>query len=371
MCYTRSAAQEHRHKNRRRVSKSKPTFTANQLQRVGRAIFEAAGTPHDVAQQVSDSLVTNNLMGHDSHGVIRIPAYLRKITQGGIVPQAQPELVRETPTTALINGHWAFGQVVAAWGMEIAIAKAREHSIAAVGVFRCPHIGRVGEYPAMAAQQGMVGITVCNSGPPGGNVAPFGGRKPFFSTNPLALAVPAGERFPLLVDFATSVVAEGKVRVARNRGKQIPLGRIVDSEGRPSTDPHDLYEGGALLPFGAHKGYGLALFVDILGGILTGAGCTSMPDYDGGNGTFLIAIDIQNFRPLADFRAYVDQMFAAIKEVPLAPGVEEIFIPGEIEYRTQAQREREGIFVEEVTWGLIVEAAQGLGVDVEGLLEAN
>jgi len=345
-----------------------PTFTAHQLRRVGQAIFKAVGTPRDVAQRVSDSLVTNNLMGHDSHGVIRIPSYLRKISEGQIVPQAQPEVVRETPTTALLDGHWAFGQVVAARGMEIAIAKAKGQNIAAVGMFHCPHIGRVGEYPSMAAQQGMIGIALCNSGPPGGNVAPFGGRKPFFSTNPLALAVPAGEHPPLLVDFATSVVAEGKVRVARNRGKQIPQGWIVDSEGHPSTDPHDLYEGGALLPFGRHKGYGLALFIDILGGILTGTGCTAMPDYDGGNGTFVMAIDIQNFRPLAEFKASVDQLFAAVKEVPLAPGFEEILIPGEIEYRTQAQREREGIFVEEVTWAQIVEEAQGMGVDVESLL---
>lgn len=346
-----------------------PNFTADQLRRIGRAIFKAVGTPPDVAQRVSDSLVTNNLMGHDSHGVIRIPAYLRKINEGQIVPQAQPEVVWETPTTALLDGHWAFGQVVAARGMEIAIAKAREQNIAAVGMFHCPHIGRVGEYPAMAAEQGMIGIALCNSGPPGGNVAPFGGRKPFFSTNPLALAVPAGEHSPLLVDFATSIVAEGKVRVARNRGKRIPEGWIIDAEGHPSTDPHDLYEGGALLPFGKHKGYGLALFIDIVGGILTGTGCTSMPDYDGGNGTFMMAINIEAFRPLEEFKGLVDQLFAAVKEVPLAPGFEEILIPGEIEYRTQAQREREGIFVEEVTWEQIVEAAQSLGVDVESLLE--
>ena len=346
-----------------------PIFTADQLRLVGQTIFEAAGATPAVAQRVSDSLVTNNLMGHDSHGAIRITAYLDKINQGQIVPQAQPAVVRETPSTALIDGHWAFGQVVAARGMEIAIAKAREQNISAVGLFHCPHIGRVGEYPAMAAQQGMIGITMCNSRPPGGNTAPFGGRKPFFSTNPMALAVPAGEGPPLLLDFATSVVAEGKVRVARNRGERIPQGWIVDSDGHPSTDPQDLYEGGALLPFGRHKGYGLALFIDILGGALTGTGCTSMPDYDEGNGTFMIVIDIQNFRPLEDFKAYVDQLFAATKEVPLAPGFEEILIPGEIEYRTLAQREREGIFVEDVTWAQIVDAGQGLGVDVEGLLD--
>jgi len=345
-----------------------PIFTADQLRRVGRAIFEAAGTPPEVARRVSDSLVTNNLMGHDSHGVIRITAYLDMIREGRIVPRAQPEVVKETPTTALVDGHWAFGQVVAAQGMEIAIAKAREQHISAVGLFHCPHIGRVGEYPAMAADQGMIGITVCNSRPPGGNTAPFGGRKPFFSTNPLALAVPAGEHPPMLLDFATSVVAEGKVRVARNRGKQIPEGWIIDAEGCPSTNPQDLYEGGALLPFGRHKGYGLALFIDLLGGALTGAGCTSMSDYDGGNGTFMIVIDIENFRPLEEFRVYVDRLFASLKQVPLAPGFEEILIPGEIEYRTQAQREREGIFVEELTWTQIVEAAGGLGVEVEGLL---
>ncbi|MEA3460166.1 MAG: Ldh family oxidoreductase [Chloroflexota bacterium] len=348
-----------------------PTFTANQLRCVGQAIFQAVGAPGDVVQRVSGSLVANNLMGHDSHGVIRIPSYLEKIEEGEIVPQARPEVVQETATTALLDGHWAFGQVVATRGMEIAIAKAEEQSIAAVGIFNCPHIGRVGEYPTMAAQQGMVGIAICNSGPLGGLVAPFGGRKPFFSTNPLALAVPADDHPPLLVDFATSIVAEGKVRVARNRGERIPEGWIVDSEGHPSTDPHDLYEGGALQPFGRHKGYGLSLFIDILGGILTGAGCTSMPDYEGGNGTLMIALDVESFRPLEEFKAYVDRLFAAVKDVPLAPDFEEILIPGEPEYRTKAQREREGIFVEEVTWEQIVEEAQGLGVDLDGLLERD
>jgi len=348
-----------------------PVFHASQLRRVAQAIFEAAGTPPEVALRVGGSLVMNNLMGHDSHGVIRIPSYLQQIARGQIVPQAQPEVVRETCTTAVMDGHWAFGQVVAARGMEIAIAKAEEQHIAAVGIFRCPHIGRVGEYPTLAAEKGMVGVTVCNSGPPGGNTAPFGGRKPFFSTNPMALALPAGERPPLLMDFATSVVAEGKVRVARNRGKPIPPGWIVDADGNPSTNPQDLYNGGALLPFGGHKGYALALVIDILGGLLAGAGCTSLPGYDGGNGTFMVAIDIATFRPLEEFRAQVDQLFAAVKDVPRAPGVEEIFIPGEIEYRTKAQREQEGIFVEDVTWSQIVEAGQGLGVQVEALLATD
>lgn len=231
-----------------------PTLTASQLRNLGIRVFEALGTPSSEAKRVADSLVKANLTGHDSHGVMRIPQYVKEIKRGQIKPGAKIEALRETPSTALLNGNWGFGQVIAEKGMKMAIEKAKVHSISAVGLFHCNHIGRLGEYILMAAEQDMIGILVCNAPPLGGNTAPYGGRARRLSTGPISAAVPAGKWKPFLLDFATSMAAEGKLRIKYHRGEKVPLGWIIDKEGRPTTDPKDFYEGGAILPFGGHKG---------------------------------------------------------------------------------------------------------------------
>ncbi len=338
-----------------------PLCTAEQLCAMSRHLLEAAGVPAATAVRVSESLVESNLMGHDSHGVIRLPQYLDMLAEGRIAPLAEVEVLRETPTTALLDAHWAFGQVAAARAMTIAIEKARAHHVAVVAMAHSAHIGRLGEYALMAAEQGLVGAVMCNASPRGG-AAPYGGMARVLGTNPLAYAVPSGGPHPFLMDFATTMCAEGKVRVARARGVPLPPGCILDRDGQPSTNPEDFYAGGVLLPMGGHKGYGLSLLIDLLGGALTGHGCTCLPEYVDGNGTLMLAIDIEAFRPLAEFEGTAGRLFAAVKASRTAPGVDEILIPGEPEFRTKEKRLREGIPVPESTWQELERAAERLGV---------
>jgi len=345
-----------------------PTFTASQLRNLGTRVFEALGTPSNEAKRVADSLVKANLAGHDSHGVIRIPQYVNGIKRGQIKPGAKIEVVKESPSTALLDGNWGFGQVIAEKGMKMVIEKAKAHSISAVGLFHCNHIGRLGEYSLMAAEQDMIGIVVCNAGPPGGNTAPYGGRARRLSTDPISAAVPAWKSKPFLLDFATSVVAEGKLRIKYYRGEKVPRGWIIDKEGRPTTDPKDFYEGGAVLPFGDHKGYALSLLIDILGGALTGGGCVSSKEFVGGNGTLMIAINISSFTPLQEFKERTDALFEAIKETPTAMGFKEVLVPGEPEFRTEEKRLKEGIFVEEKTWQDITKIAEELELNLKEIM---
>jgi uncharacterized oxidoreductase len=354
-----------------------PTFTADQLKNLGFGIFKAAGASDEEAEMVSQHLVNANLAGHDSHGVIRIPAYVMMIKVGykpygylcKIVPGSEIEIVKETETTALIDGHWGFGQVIATKAMQLAIEKAEKSGIGAVGVLHCNHIGRVGEYSMMAAEKGLVGVSMCNSGR---LVAPFGSMERIMSTNPIAVAIPSGSERPFLLDMATSVHAEGKVRVRRNRGESLPDGWIIDKEGTPSNNPEDLYAGGAILPLGrdvGYKGFGLAMIVDILGGALTGHGCTSGEEYIGGNGTFVMAIKIGNFVDPKKFKSRVDELIQNVKKSKKAPNVEDILIPGEPEMNSREERLANGIFVSDKTWEDIKKTAGELDVDAENLVK--
>lgn len=342
-----------------------PRISAADLTRLTTAIFRSAGAPPDIADQVATSLVESNLVGHDSHGVIRVPAYVDLIRRGVIIPDARPALLQETPTTALVDGGWAFGQVAAHYATEIAIAKARAARVAAVGLTRCNHIGRLGEYAERGAAAGVV-LFVFAGGSTAAIAAPYGGAARALGTNPLAVGIPAGEFGLLLLDFATTTVAEGKLQVARAKGERIPEGWILDREGRPTTDPNDFYHGGMLLPFGGHKGYALALLVDALAGALLGAGAFS-PEQRG-SGTFLLALDATAFQPLTVVQENMDRLFQRIKAVPPAPGFAEVLIPGEPERRTRARRAAEGIPLPDDTWQRLLAVARDLGLETAGML---
>ena len=344
-----------------------PVLSAAYLHQVVSTIFQAAGTPGPAARVVADSLVEANLTGHDSHGVIRVVEYLNKIRQGRIDPQAKPEIVRETPTTLQVDGHWGFGQVIAAWTMERLIDKAGEHNLAAAAIFHCGHIGRVGTYPAMAAERGFIGLAFVNGGGTRPRVAPFGGIRPLFGTNPLAAAVPVEGQAPIVLDFSTSVVASGKIRVARDKGELVPEGWILDREGRATCRPQDYYDGGMLLPAAGHKGYALSVLVEVLGGLLTAAGTLILPGsgYEVGNGAFFLALNVEAFRPLAEFTAQVRELGGTIKATPSADEGGEVLLPGEPEQRMKARRLVEGIPIPDVTWQAIVDAAQSLDVEVQ------
>lgn len=344
-----------------------PVFTAPQLIQIGARLLEAAGASAETALLVSRSLVEGNLAGHDSHGVIRLAQYVRAIERGQINPRAEPEIVRENATTALVDAHWAFGQVAARRSMEIAIAKAQQHSVAAVGLRNSAHIGRLGEYVLMAVEHGMIGFMTCNSSL---LTAPYGGVDRVFGTNPFAYAFPRSGT-PFLMDFATSVAAEGKLRVALAKGAAVPEGWILDKERNPTTNPADFYDGGVLLPLGGHKGYGLLMVADLLGGALTGHGCTALPEHSTGNGVFMMAIDITAFCPVEELTETVDRLAATIKAGQKAPGFDEILIPGEPEARAREQRLRDGIVLPDAIWQEMVAVAGQYGLSLQALGSAG
>lgn len=342
-------------------------FTAEQLRRVSERIFGAVGAPVEVASYMAETLVECDLMGHESHGIIRIPSYVERVENGRCDPAARPTILRETATTAVISGHWTFGQVAARFAAEQVIRKAKEANVAAVAVVECNHQGRLGEYSAMIAQEGMIGMVVTGGfGAPFNPVAPYGGAKGVLGTNPYSFAVPAGTSAPFVADFATSIIAEGKLRVAQAKGIAVQEGALIDAEGRPTTDPTAYQKGGALLAFGGHKGYALSLLADLLGSLLGGAEKVGTPPLT--YGTFIMALRVDAFREFGEFGEAVDRRLAEVKAVPPAAGFKEVLIPGEPEARTRSLRLQQGIPVPEATWEKIVEVARSHGVDVDALL---
>jgi uncharacterized oxidoreductase len=343
-----------------------PIIQHEPLEALSRSIFQAIRVPPAGAEWIAQLLVRANLRGHDSHGVIRIPQYIASWRRGEANPTAEPQVVQEGPASALIDGKLGFGQVVARRGMELAMEKAAAVGVSTVGVFNCNHIGRLADYTEMALARDMLGILAVNAGGAGQRMAPWGGRAPRLSTNPIAFACPTGGATPISFDIATTVAAEGKVRVKRNRKEQTPVGWILDAEGRPTTDPNALYGSppGTILPVGGHKGYSLALMIEVLAGIMARGGYSKENPGPVLNGVFMIVVEIARFVPLATFRAEMDDLVRYLKSSPTAPGTEQILVPGEPEAMTEAERRRSGIFVEEQTWRQITEIARELGVQI-------
>jgi uncharacterized oxidoreductase len=346
-----------------------PRVSAGELRSLGARIFAGLQVPHEEAAWVAELLVRANLVGHDSHGVIRIPQYAQAIQSAHVQPGAPFEIFKESPATALVNGNWGLGQVVARRAMDLAIRKAKATKISSVGAYNLYHVGRLADYTRMAAEQDLVGIMMVNGGGASPIVAPFGGTAGRLATNPISIAFPTGGAVPFLFDMATSVVAEGKVRVKRNRGEKTPEGWLLDNQGRPTTDPNAFYQQprGAILPLGGdagHKGYGLAMVVEILSGILARAGYAREGARRFSNGTFIIVLDISAFVDPGEFRTEVADLLQYLKSAPKAPGVEAILYPGEPEAVEQQRRERDGIPLEEETWQQILALAQELGITV-------
>jgi LDH2 family malate/lactate/ureidoglycolate dehydrogenase len=336
-----------------------PTLAAGELESLVEQVFLAAGSPAETARLVAASLVLSNLKGVDSHGVMRVPEYVRLIGEGRIVPDATP-LVERDGSAVQIDGRWCFGQVGAREAALLAAGIAGETGVAVATLRHVHHVGRLGEYVELAAAAGLVAVAFCSTGPPGGRVVPFGGRRAFLATNPLAFAVPAGSRPAIVADFSTSAAAEGRVRLAHQNGLEVPDGWLVDANGRPTQDPAALYEGGALLPAGGHRGYALGLLVELLGGVLAGAGCASLGESPG-NGLVLIALDPARFGG-ESFLAGVDRVAKAALAVEPAPGFDRVRLPGEPELETEAKRRTEGIPIREATWAEISEVSARLGV---------
>jgi uncharacterized oxidoreductase len=323
----------------------------------------AMGSPRAHAAAVAEHLAGANLCGHDSHGVIRLKQYRDHVREGRIDPAAEPRVLIDRPSTALLDGNRAWGQVAAGRAMDVAIEKARRSSVSAVSVRGAYHIGRAGVYALEAARRGFIAQLWCN-GHGIARVAPWGGLDARLATNPIAIAVPATGQ-PVLVDITTSVVAEGKVRLARDAGKPIPEGWVLDARGAPATDPAALYAGGTLLPLGGregHKGYGLSLVVDLLGGILSGAGAGLMTR-EVGNGLFIQATDPEAFGPREEILERIEEFLRYVRSARPAPGVAEILLPGEPEARIEAERRRDGIPIPGPIWAEATAVARELGVE--------
>jgi LDH2 family malate/lactate/ureidoglycolate dehydrogenase len=344
-----------------------PRIAASQLERIGRELLVAAGTPPDEADIVMRHSIDANLAGHDSHGIIQIPTYIDRIRAGHIVPGAPWTIVQESPTTTVVDGHWGFGYVVTERAMQVTIEKADKSNVAATTVFRQGHIGRLASYPLMAVHADMIGLITADSGRSAKQVAPFGGREARLGTNPLCIAVPSDLDGPLFVDMATSAVAAGKIALAVSRNEAVPLGWIVDRGGQPTTDPNALREGGALLPVGGSEGYkgsGLSAIVEILCGLLTGLGFGSNPSGRHNDGCFIAVWKVAAFRPLDAFKREVAEFARYLNATPPADPARPVLYPGQIEHLREQERRRDGIDVEDATWRKLQSLADGYGVDM-------
>jgi L-2-hydroxycarboxylate dehydrogenase (NAD+) len=349
------------------------TLPAENLRTLVSAIFVALGTPPQDADIVASVLVTADLRGIESHGVGRVRLYVKDIQNGVINPRTHITVVRDLPGTAVLDGGNGLGQVVAYHAMQMCIDKALAVGSASVAVRGTNHYGIAGYYAMMALGHDLIGLSLTNSSPV---LVPTYARQPVLGSNPIALAVPAGRELPFVLDMATSVVPLGKIEVMMRAGKQMPLGWGVDRDGNPTTDPAEAYWNGGLMPLGGppevagYKGYGLALAVDILSAVLSGACFGSqiiawqkVRREPANLGHFFSAWRIDCFTPVAEFKARMDEEIRLMRDAPKAAGQDRIYIPGEKEFQIAAQRGKDGIPVQAKVVETLHEIAVGLGVE--------
>jgi uncharacterized oxidoreductase len=343
-----------------------PTLTPAALETFARDILLRAGATAHEAQTVAASLVDSNLRGYDSHGVMRLPQYVQFLESKVVVPGTRVKILDEGESRIVADGQWAFGQVLMAELQTLATAKAKQSGLCLTTVHHAGHIGRLGEYCERAAADGLVTMLMVNSHGGVVRVAPPGGKAPRLSTNPLAIGVPHGDT-PLSLDFSTSATAEGKVRVKKIAGEQVPEGWLLDSEGRPTTDPNLLYGNppGSILPMGGtqgYKGFGLGLMVEILTGALSGgavAGPTVYPKI--GNCVFFLLIDPAKFGGAEHFQQQVEQVVSYIRDCPRVEGCEQITLPGDPERKIAAAKKANGIPLDAENWKALTALAERLG----------
>tara|TARA_A100001037_G_scaffold142771_2_gene129336 strand:- start:1038 stop:2087 length:1050 start_codon:yes stop_codon:yes gene_type:complete len=342
-----------------------PSIMPEELEKIATALLIEAGASEEESKVISRLSIAANLAGHDSHGIIQIPTYIDRVNRGHIVPGAKYEIVKDTPTTTVVDGHWGFGYSVTERLMRETIEKAKTQNIAAATVYRQSHIGRLAAYPLMAAQADMIGMITADSGRSAKAVVPFGGREKRLGTNPISIAMPSNLEGPFFLDMATSAVAAGKINLAQARGDSIPSGWVVKEDGEHTTDPNELKNGGAILPLGGdqgHKGYGLSSIVEIFSGILTGLGFGHDPSGRHNDGCFISVFNVSAFRDLQDFKDEVTEFATYLKSSETAPGFDEVLYPGEIEHRNEIRQRKEGIFVEDSTWSELKSLADGYNI---------
>ncbi|MFL9828415.1 Ldh family oxidoreductase [Rhodoplanes sp. SY1] len=328
------------------------------------AVYRTLGLAEDDAHLCADTLVQADLWGHQSHGVLRLPWYAARLKAGVCDPRARPEIVTDAGGLAVIDGHDAMGQVVAAFGAREAIARAKRHGIAAVAMRNSNHFGTAMYFTLMAPPQGCVAFLATNASPA---MAPWGGREKTVGTNPWSWAAPAGDRAPLVLDIANTGVARGKIYLARQEGRPIPEGWAITADGAPTTDPTEAIAG-VILPMAQHKGYGIALVMDMLAGVLTGSAFGAdvhgpyQSERKSGAGHLMIAIDIDTIQPRDQFAARMGELITSLKRVPTAQGFDEILYPGEREARDDAENRRLGLALPDDTRTDLTRLAAELGL---------
>ena len=331
-------------------------------------IFGATGSSEEEAGIVADHLVAANLKGHDSHGVIRVAKYVDWLRAGHVVPNRHAEVVGDLGALVVVDGGFGYGQVIGREAMELTALRTKQHGVCATAIRNAGHLGRIGAWAEQLADHGLVSVHFVNTSGFGILVAPHGGSDRRLSANPIAAGAPVPGRPPLILDVATSVVAEGKIQVARNRGKPLEPGLVIDGAGRPTTDPEAFYAEppGAIFPFGGHKGSGLSLFCEILAGSLAGGG-SSHPDNPTArrlvNNMLTIAFDPSAFRDAA-FANDAERLVTWIKASPPIEAGGRVLLPGEIEAETMAQRLAAGVPLDAETCRQLAEVAHGLSIAV-------
>lgn len=350
-------------------------FDWQKLEEFCSAIFVKAGVSQEDAKVIADSLIQADLRGVESHGVVRTSIYLERIEKKMINPNSEIKIESDNAATALVNGQNNFGSVVGSFALDVAIKKAKKSGAGIVGVKGSNHFGTGAYYALKAIKQNMILLVMSNASQ---TMPPTGGIRPFIGTNPLAVGIPAGEENSFLLDMATSVVARGKIIVASQKDERIPEGWAIDKKGNPTTDAQEALDG-SVLPMGGPKGYAISMFIDILSGVLTGAGFGKYVNnmYENWEdpqnvGHFFLVIDINQFMPLEDFKKRMDLYIREIKAEPKAEGISEIFIPGEIEHRRSNEHKKNGIVLSPKVVEELNEIGKKYGLDLRNAaIESN
>jgi len=315
------------------------------------AVYMALGMPEADAALAADTLVQADLWGHQSHGVLRLSWYAARLKAGVCSAVARPDIIIDAGALAVIDGKDAMGQVLTHFAAQEAIRRAKTHGIGAVGLRNSNHFGTAMYFTLMGPREGCVAFLSTNASPA---MAPWGGRKKTVGTNPWSWAAPAGRNAPMVLDIANTGVARGKIYLARQKGQAIPEGWAINAAGAPTQDAQEAIDG-IILPMAKHKGYAIAIMMDIVSGVLTGSAFGTgvhgpyQTAHRSGAGQFMIAINIESIQPLADFNARMEQLITELKSVPLAQGFEEVLYPGEIEARNDAIHRAEGMVLPEDT----------------------
>jgi uncharacterized oxidoreductase len=342
-------------------------FKAAPLARAIETVVAAGGSEPREAKLVAENLVEANLKGHDSHGVGMIPRYVDALLEGGLKPNAHPKVKFDGGALVALDGCKGYGQVIGLEATEMAIARAKRHGSCIMALAQAHHLGRIGAWAEQAAAAGLVSLHFVNV-ISRSIVAPYGGGDARFGTNPVCVGIPLPGEPPFILDMATSAVAQGKIRVAFNKGERVAEGLLIDDGGNPTTEArYGVIEPfGALRPFGLHKGYGMAVAAELLGGALTGGGTWHSEDKTKRrvwNGMLSILIDPKRLGTADVFAAEAREFLASLRKSPVAPGFDKVRIAGEPEREWQAEREREGIPVDDATWNEILAAGAKLKLE--------